>query len=90
MSKRLGGLLIVLAFALGSLPWIISTFFGSNAQQEHRVFFKDENGGNLIHVTSTPQGDLWIYNAGDQEVYYLDNPKESNKIKIMKQKLFIE
>lgn len=87
MSKMLGAFLIVLAFIAGSLPWVITSFQNGEAQQEHRVFFKDENGGNLIHVTPTAQGDLWIYNAGDQEIYYIDNPKETKQINVIKKKL---
>ncbi|EJL46024.1 hypothetical protein BAG01nite_35390 [Brevibacillus agri] len=88
MSKLQGVLLIVSAFVAGSLTWaIISTAQTSESLQDYRVFFRDENGSGLVHVTTTAQGDLWIYNAGAQEIYYIDNPKESKQINILKKKI---
>ncbi|QOS97881.1 hypothetical protein JNUCC42_15175 [Brevibacterium sp. JNUCC-42] len=59
----------------------------SSGFQDHRVFFKDENGTGLVHTASTNEGDLWIYNSGSREVIFVKNPKQSNQLNIIKKEL---
>lgn len=88
MTKLQKVLLIVSAFVAGSFTWaIIPTAQTSDSLQDYRIFFRDEIGSGLVHVKTTPQGDLWIYNAGDQSIYYIENPKESQQINILKKQI---
>ncbi|RNB56342.1 hypothetical protein EDM57_12820 [Brevibacillus gelatini] len=88
MSKLQKVLLIVSAFVAGSLTWaIIPKAQTSDSLKDYRIFFRDENGSELVHVTTTPQGDLWIYNESDQSIYYIENPKESKQMNILKKQI---
>ncbi len=59
----------------------------NNANAKEPIYFKDLNGGNLVNITSTNEGDLWIYNAGDKEIIFVENPTQSKQINIVRKAL---
>lgn len=80
-------LLVIGVYFAGFFTYYFMEVATNDGFNDYRVFFRDENGKDWTHIAPTNEGDLWIYDAMDRKVLFIENPKQSNQLKVIEKEL---